>query len=39
MPWHRFLNEAAGAGYTAGELGPYGYLPTNPEQLREELGE
>ena len=38
MPWHRFLDEAAAAGYTAVELGPFGYLPTNPEQLRDELG-
>ena len=38
MPWHRFLDEAAAAGYTAVELGPFGYLPTNPERLREELG-
>jgi inosose dehydratase len=39
VPWHRFLDEAAGAGYTAVELGPYGDLPTNPGQLRDELGE
>lgn len=38
VPWHRFLDEAADAGYTAVELGPYGYLPTHPEQLRDELG-
>jgi inosose dehydratase len=38
VPWHRFLDEAATAGYTAVELGPFGYLPTNPEQLRDELG-
>jgi inosose dehydratase len=38
VPWHRFLDEAAAAGYSAVELGPYGYLPTNPEQLRDELG-
>jgi inosose dehydratase len=37
-PWHRFLDEAAAAGYTAVELGPFGYLPTSPEQLRDELG-
>lgn len=39
MPWHQFLDEAAAAGYTAVELGPYGYLPTNPEQLKDELGQ
>ena len=38
VPWRRFLDEAAAAGYTAVELGPFGYLPTNPEQLRDELG-
>ncbi|CAA9315807.1 MAG: Inosose dehydratase [uncultured Frankineae bacterium] len=38
VPWHRFLDEAAAAGYTLIELGPYGYLPTDPEQLRDELG-
>ena len=37
VPWHQFLDEAAAAGYTAVELGPYGYLPTNPEHLRDEL--
>lgn len=38
VPWHRFLDEAAAAGYTAVELGPFGYLPTEPERLRDELG-
>jgi inosose dehydratase len=38
VPWHRFLDEAAEAGYELIELGPYGYLPTDPEQLRDELG-
>ena len=38
VPWHQFLDEAAAAGYTAVELGPFGYLPTEPEQLRDELG-
>ncbi len=38
VPWPRFLDEAAAAGYTAVELGPFGYLPTHPEQLRDELG-
>jgi inosose dehydratase len=36
-PWERFLDEVAGAGYTRIELGPYGYLPTDPSQLKEEL--
>lgn len=38
VPWHQFLDEAAAAGYTAIELGPYGYLPTEVERLRDELG-
>lgn len=37
VPWQRFLDEVAAAGYTWIELGPYGYLPTDPAQLREEL--
>ena len=36
-PWRRFLDEVAQAGYTRIELGPYGYLPTDPSHLREEL--
>ncbi len=38
VPWQRFLDEAQAAGYRWIELGPYGYLPTDPEQLRDELG-
>ncbi len=38
VPWHQFLDEAASTGYEWIELGPYGYLPTDPEQLRDELG-
>ena len=38
VPWQQFLDEAAAAGYTAVALGPFGYLPTNPERLRDELG-
>jgi inosose dehydratase len=36
-PWTRFLDEAAAAGYTRIELGPYGYLPTDPVRLKDEL--
>jgi inosose dehydratase len=36
-PWDRFLDELAAAGYRWLELGPYGYLPTDPAQLRDEL--
>lgn len=38
LPWERFLNEAAQSGYQWIELGPYGYLPTDPGRLRDELG-
>lgn len=37
-PWDRFLDELADVGYEWLELGPYGYLPTDPAQLIEELG-
>ncbi len=37
-PWQRFLDELADVGYEWLELGPYGYLPTDPAQLAEELG-
>jgi inosose dehydratase len=36
-PWHRFLDELAEAGYRWLELGPHGYLPTDPARLRDEL--
>ncbi|MDJ0379748.1 sugar phosphate isomerase/epimerase [Streptomyces sp. G-G2] len=34
--WPRFLDEVAEAGYEWIELGPYGYLPTDPARLAEE---
>ncbi|MET7508260.1 sugar phosphate isomerase/epimerase [Streptomyces albidoflavus] len=34
--WERFLDEVAEAGYPWIELGPYGYLPTDPVRLRDE---
>jgi inosose dehydratase len=37
-PWQRFLDEVQAAGYTWIELGPYGYLPTDPHRLEDELG-
>src|ERR1700683_3996874 len=37
-PWDRFLDEIAEVGYEWLELGPYGYLPTDPNQLQDELG-
>jgi inosose dehydratase len=36
-PWWRFLDEIALAGYEWVELGPYGYLPSDPKQLEAEL--
>ncbi len=36
-PWHRFLDEIAEAGYAWIELGPYGYLPSDPDVLAAEL--
>lgn len=36
-PWARFLDELSDVGYEWLELGPYGYLPTDPAQLRDEL--
>ena len=37
VPAERFLAEVAEAGYEAIELGPYGYLPTDPTELKETL--
>jgi inosose dehydratase len=36
-PWDRFLDEVHAAAYHWIELGPYGYLPTDPAQLLDEL--
>ena len=36
-PWERFLDELADVGYEWLELGPYGYLPTDPARLADEL--
>ena len=36
-PYSRFLDEVAASGYQWIELGPYGYLPTDPKQLSDEL--
>lgn len=35
--WERFLDEVTEVGYEWLELGPYGYLPTDPAQLTEEV--
>jgi inosose dehydratase len=37
IPWQRFLDEVQAAGYHFIELGPYGYLPTDPNRLADEL--
>ena len=39
VSWRQFLDEVTEAGYEWIELGPYGYLPTDPERLRDELGQ
>lgn len=36
-PWQKVLYEAGQAGYKAIELGPYGYLPLNIEEVGNEL--
>lgn len=36
-PWSRYLDEVQAAGYKWTELGPYGYCPTDPVLLKEEL--
>ncbi|MFJ9084656.1 sugar phosphate isomerase/epimerase family protein [Streptomyces sp. NPDC102384] len=38
VPYQRFLDEVAEAGYEWIELGPYGYLPSDPRVLAEETG-
>ncbi|MFD7294532.1 sugar phosphate isomerase/epimerase family protein [Streptomyces sp. NPDC059897] len=38
VPYRRFLDEVAEAGYEWIELGPYGYLPSDPRVLAEETG-
>ncbi len=35
--WEQYLDEVAAAGYLHTELGPQGFLPQDPGQLREEL--
>jgi inosose dehydratase len=37
IPYTRVLDEIAASGYRATELGPYGYYPTDPAKLRDEL--
>lgn len=37
LPWERVLDEMQQAEYEGTELGPWGYLPTQPEALQEAL--
>jgi len=37
IQWSRYLDEVHEAGYKWTELGPFGYLPTDPSRLRDEL--
>jgi inosose dehydratase len=37
VSWSRYLDEVVEAGYNWTELGPFGYLPTEPMQLEDEL--
>jgi inosose dehydratase len=37
VPYRQVLDEIAEAGYAGTELGPYGYLPTEPNELTPEL--
>ena len=39
VPWERFLDEVQASGYHWIELGPFGYLPTDPNQLADVLAE
>jgi len=38
FPWEAYLDEVAAVGFAWTELGPLGYLPEDPERLRDELG-
>lgn len=38
-PWGSVLDEAAKAGFSAIDLGPVGYFPTDPSQLAHELSQ
>ena len=38
VEWRQYLDEVAAAGYRGTELGPFGYLPSDPSLLRDELG-
>lgn len=37
VPWERYLDEVVAAGFAFTEAGPWGYLPTDPARLQDEL--
>jgi inosose dehydratase len=39
VTWQQYLDELPRAGYIWTELGPQGFLPQDPERLRDELGQ
>ncbi len=39
VTWRQYLDELPKAGYVYTELGPQGFLPQDPAQLRDELGQ
>lgn len=39
VTWHSYLDEVAAGGYGGTELGPYGFLPTDPSALGDALAE
>ena len=39
VTWDVYLDEIAAVGYVHTELGPQGFLPQDPEQLKDELAE
>jgi len=39
LPWQRYLDEVQQAGYRYSELGPFGYLPTDPGIVRDAYAE
>lgn len=39
VPYDQMLDELVETGYTGTELGDWGYMPTRPRELREELSE
>jgi inosose dehydratase len=36
VPWQRYLDEVVQAGYRYSELGPFGYLPADPDVVKSE---